>query len=109
MVRYPRRFDAKLLARYLKEERGSGEGPAYNPWVQIYNFASEGLSSIVPGWKTEGRDHHLLSTLELHFFYLGEWSRKVIDIREQFPLLSFDKKRPPLEETLAIPTSCATS
>jgi len=102
MQRYPKRFDAKLLARYLKEGRGTGEGAQYTPWVQIYDFPSEGLSSIVSGWKTNGRDHHLLSTMELHFFYLANWSRKVIDIREQFPLLSFGSKRPPLEETLAI-------
>jgi len=102
MVRYPKRFDAKLLARYLKEGRGSGEGAAYNPWIHIYDLPSDGLSSIVPGWKTGGREHHLLSTQELHFHYLAQWSRKVVDIREQYPLLSFDSKRPPLEETLAI-------
>ncbi len=51
-VRYPKRFDAKLLKRYLKEGRGTGEGALYNPWVQIYDLPSEGLSSIVPGWKT---------------------------------------------------------
>ncbi len=34
-VRYPKRFDAKLLKRYLKEGRGTGEGALYNPWVQI--------------------------------------------------------------------------
>ncbi len=101
-VRYPKRFDAKLLKRYLKEGRGTGEGASYIPWVQIYDLPSEGLSSIVPGWKTEGRDHHLLSTLELYFFYLASWSRKIVDIREQFPLLSFNRKQPPLEETLAI-------
>jgi hypothetical protein len=101
-VRYPKRFDAKLLKRYLKEKRGEGEGASYIPWVKIYDLPSEGLSSIVPGWKTEGRDHHVLSTLELYFFYLASWSHKVVDIREQFPLLSFDRKRPPLEETLAI-------
>ncbi len=101
-VRYPKQFDAKLLKRYLKEERGKGEGALYNPWIHIYDLPSDGLSSIVPGWKTEGRDHHLLSNMELRFFYLSSWARKVIDIREQFPLLSFDSKRPPLEETLTI-------
>ena len=101
-VRYPKRFDAKLLKRYLKEKRGEGEGASYNPWIHIYDLPSEGLSSIVPGWKTEGRGHHVLSTMELHLLYLGSWSRKIVDIREQFPLLSFDRKRPPLEETLAI-------
>ncbi len=97
-VRYPKRFDAKLLKRYLKEKRGEGEGASYNPWVQIYDLPSEGLSSIVPGWKTEGRDHHVLSTLELYFLYLGSWSRKVVDIREQFPLLAERKIRHPRDD-----------
>jgi hypothetical protein len=99
---YPKRFDAKLLARYLKEGRGTGEGRLYNPWIHIYDLPSKGLSSIVPGWKTGGREHHLLSTLELSFFYLAEWSNKIVDIREQFPLLSRENIRAPLEETLAI-------
>src|SRR5947209_10059416 len=81
--------------------RGEGEGDFYNPWIHIYDLPSDGLSSIVSGWKTEGRDHHLLSNLELYLFYLSSWSRKVVDIREQFPLLS-DPKKSPLEETLAI-------
>jgi TnsA endonuclease N terminal/TnsA endonuclease C terminal len=102
MGRYAKRFDAKLLARYLKEGRGTGEGHLYNPWIHIYDLPSKGLSSIVPGWKTGGREHHLLSMLELSFFYLAEWSNKIIDIREQFPLLSRDHKCSPLEETLAI-------
>jgi hypothetical protein len=101
-VRYPKQFNAKLLKRYLKEGRGTGEGALYIPWVQIYDLPSDGLSSIMPGWKTEGRDHHLLSNMELNFFLIANWARKIIDIREQYPLLSFDRKRPPLEETLAI-------
>lgn len=101
-VRYPKQFNAKLLKRYLKEGRGTGEGFSYIPWIQIYDLPSEGLSSIMPGWKTEGRDHHLLSNMELYFFLIANWARKVVDIREQYPLLSFDRKRPPLEETLAI-------
>jgi len=100
-VRYPKRFDAKLLKRYLKEGRGSSEGASYIPGVQIYDLPSDGLASIVSGWETEGRDHHVLSTLEVYFSYSASWSRKVVDIREQFPLLS-NPKRPTLEETLAV-------
>lgn len=101
MTRYPKKFDAKLLERYLKEGRGVGEGAQYNPWVHIYDLPSIGLSSIVPGWTT-GREHHVLSNTELGLFLLSDWSRKIIDIREQFPLLSADLKNAPLEETLAI-------
>jgi hypothetical protein len=45
------------------------------------------------GWKT-GREHHFLSQLELRYFFLLEWSKTVVDIREQFPL--------DLDETLAL-------
>ena len=45
------------------------------------------------------RVHHFLSQLELNYFYLLEWSEKVVDIREQYPLL-------PIEETVAIAQQC---
>ena len=48
----------------------------------------------IKGWKS-GRVHHLLSLLELRWFYVLDWNLEVIDVREQYPLL-------PLEETLAI-------
>jgi len=101
VARYIRHFDEKILMRYLKEGRGQGEGALYNPWIHIYDLPSMGLSSLIPGWTT-GRDHHVLSNMEAHFLNLADWSSKVIDIREQFPLLSFDRNRPPLEETTAI-------
>ena len=37
--------------------------------------------------KTTGRIHHLLSNMELSYFYILDWSDKVCDIREQYPLL----------------------
>ena len=45
----------------------------------------KGLSTRIRGWKTN-RVHQFLSKLELSYFYLFEWSKSVIDIREQFPL-----------------------
>jgi hypothetical protein len=47
--------------------------------------ASEGRAWRIKGWKT-GRDHHLLSNNERNLFYIFDWSRIVVDIREQFPL-----------------------
>ena len=38
------------------------------------------------GWK-HGRIHHLLSRPETNYFYCVEWEDRVVDIREQFPLL----------------------
>ena len=34
-----------------------------------------------------GSIHHLLSNVELSYFYILDWSDKVYDIREQYPLL----------------------
>lgn len=73
------------IARLIKEGRGSGELNHYLPWLKIHEVPSEGRSHRPRGWKTN-RIHHFLSDLELSYFYYLEWSKKVIDIREQFPL-----------------------
>ena len=64
---------------------GRGEGGLYQPWLTVQSFPSRGRSHRIKGWKT-ARLHHLLSDLELNYFYLLEWSSKVVDIREQYPL-----------------------
>lgn len=70
--------------RYLKEDRGQGEGKNYVPWIKIQDFPSVGRSHRIPGWKT-GRVHHLFSDQEKRTFFIFEWSDIVIDIREQYP------------------------
>lgn len=55
------------------------------PYLRIQDVPSTGLVTRVRGWKT-GRVHHLLSKLERMFFFTLEWSRFVVDIREQYPL-----------------------
>jgi TnsA endonuclease N terminal/TnsA endonuclease C terminal len=79
--------------RRSKEGRGVGTGVNYMPYLLIHDVPSIGLASRVWGWKTN-RIHHLLSRLELKFFYTLEWRPNVFDIREQFPLYR--------DETLAI-------
>lgn len=78
----------------IKEGRGQGTLAEYLPWLTIHDLASLGVSSRVRGFTT-GRIHHLLSGFETAFFYILDASDKVLDIREQFPLL-------PLESTLRI-------
>ncbi len=75
--------------RYKKEGRGQGEGSSYTPWIKISDFSSEGRVLRGLGWKTN-REHHLLSDGEARLFYLCEWSDRIVDIREQFPLLDLD-------------------
>ncbi|HEV7926546.1 MAG TPA: TnsA endonuclease N-terminal domain-containing protein [Verrucomicrobiae bacterium] len=78
----------------MKEGRGQGRGADYKPWLLVQSFSSLGYSSRALSRKT-GREHHLMSNLELDFFLILDLSPRVVDIREQFPLL-------PVAETMAI-------
>jgi hypothetical protein len=85
MAKRARTWNKAKYERYLKEGRGQGEGSSYCPWISVHDFSSQGTISRIAGHKT-GRVHHFLSRNELNYFFLLEWSDKVLDIREQFPL-----------------------
>ncbi|EEP55107.1 TnsA endonuclease N-terminal domain-containing protein [Clostridium butyricum] len=89
-----KRERSKDIEKMIKEGRGTGIGKDYIPWIRIQDIASKGRVTRVKGIKT-GRQHELLSDMERNYFYFLEFASKVIDIREQYPLL-------PLEETLSI-------
>jgi hypothetical protein len=93
MAKRKRENNEKQNNKKKKDKRGQGHFDQYKPWLTIQDVASLGLATRVKGIKT-GRLHHLLSTLELDYFYLLDWSEEVIDIREQYPL--------DLPETLAL-------
>jgi hypothetical protein len=80
--------------KWIKEGRGQGEGENYKPWLTIQDVPSNGVVSRENSW-TVGRIHHLMSRLELNYFYVLDWSDAVVDIREQYPLL-------PIERTIEI-------
>lgn len=86
MAKRIRRWSETTYRKYLSAKRGQGEGPSYQPWVQVQDFASKGTISRIAGRKT-GRLHHFMSSGEKDYFYLLEWADDVVDIREQFPLL----------------------
>jgi hypothetical protein len=92
-MRGKRQTTLNLIEKRYAEGRGQGRGAAYKPWLYIQDVPSQGLATRIRGWKTK-REHHLLSKLELLFFFLLEWSAAIIDIREQYPL--------DLSETLVI-------
>lgn len=94
MAKRKRRIDARSVEKRMKEGRGEGDGGDYNPWLHIQDVPSLGTVTRIKGWKT-GRVHHLLSRLELAYFYLLEWDLDVVDIREQYPLT-------PLEDVMAL-------
>lgn len=76
------------IERRIAQGRGSGEGEQYRPWLYVHEVSSRGRSHKIPGVKIH-RTHHLLSDLEAHFLRLAEFSQRVTDIREQFPLLPY--------------------
>ena len=86
MSKRSRTWNEAKYRKYLAEGRGQGTLADYKPWVQIQDFPSKGVVSRVKG-RTTGRVHHLMSNLELRYFYLLDWSDKSADIREQFPLI----------------------
>ena len=98
MAKRKRLTTEKTIRNKIREGRGVGRLADYQPWLRIQDVPSQGLACRSKGWKTQ-RVHHVLSLLELRHFYVLEWAPRVLDIREQFPLL-------PLEETIAIATSC---
>lgn len=85
------------IDRRLREGRGHGQGADYKPFIYTRDVSSLGRSHRLPGSKTR-RLHHLLSDLELAIFLILDWSPRVIDIREQFPLR--------VEDTVRIAEEC---
>ena len=89
MAKHSRVWNREKYEEYIREGRGQGTGLEYKAWIRIQNFASHGVVSRIKGRKTN-RVHDLMSNNELAYFYLLDWSDKVLDIREQYPLLDLD-------------------
>ena len=94
MAKHRAKWNCGRYHRLIEQGRGQGTGKDYKPWITIHDLASRGVVSRTPGRKTH-RIHHLLSRNETAFFYILDASEKVIDIREQYPLL-------PVTETVGI-------
>lgn len=84
----------RSILRRISQGRGQGKGSAYMPWLTVRDKASRGYSTRIKGWKTD-RVHHFFNRLERSYFATLEWSPRISDIREHYPLL-------PLELTMAI-------
>jgi TnsA-like endonuclease N terminal len=98
MARNRRQTGEEAIQKLIREGKGQRERAEYQPWLNVRDVPSRGLSTRRKGWKT-GRVHHFLSKLEKRYFHTLEWSKIVTDIREQYPLLQ-------LEETLDIAKQC---
>jgi hypothetical protein len=89
-----RDWTAAKIERRIKEGRGQGYGREYKPWLTIHDVPSNGVVTRMKSW-TVGRIHHLMSNFERSYFFMADWSDRITDIREQFPLL-------PLQRTIEI-------
>jgi hypothetical protein len=96
----PRRTDNQHrpdIARQIKQGFGQGQGAQYKPWKLVQNTSTQGLATQEKGWKTD-RPHHFLNILHFKFFLVCEWSLRVTDIREYYPLS--------IEDTVHIAKEC---
>jgi hypothetical protein len=85
-----REWTLSKLEKWIREGRGQGSQENYKPWLTIQDVPSIGRVSREQGI-TVNRIHHFMSDLELDYFLLLDWSEKVIDIREQYPILEYEK------------------
>ncbi|KHL96793.1 hypothetical protein QW71_05195 [Paenibacillus sp. IHB B 3415] len=91
MAKRRRRTTAATIARRIKEGRGQGHFKEYKPWLTIHDVPSLGVVTRVLGWKSRRLHHYFSEHFELAHHYQMEWALDVIDIREQYPLLSLEK------------------
>ncbi|QSO48418.1 TnsA endonuclease C-terminal domain-containing protein [Alicyclobacillus mengziensis] len=75
------------MNKWLMEGRGQGTEKTYVPWTKISDFPSIGRATRIFGVKIP-RIYHLQSDNQLRCFLLFEWSDRVVDLRESFPLLN---------------------
>lgn len=94
-----REWKDSTLKRFIQEGRGVGEGKDYKPWLQVQDVKSRGRSTRIFSHKTQ-RVIHLLSDLQLHYYYLLEFDGAVIDIREHYPLLDLHEQNLPFDAKL---------
>lgn len=81
-----RRFKTQAdVDRYVADGNGSGEGESYKPWLRVQDVPSRGRSRKVQGMKVN-RIHQVFSDLEYRYLTVLEFSERVVDIREQYPL-----------------------
>jgi len=85
MAKRKRENNEKQNEKRIKEGRGQGDFENYKPWLKIQDVASQGVVTRIKGVKSS-RTHHTLSTLELDFLFLLDWSENIVEVKEQYPL-----------------------
>lgn len=86
MIRIRGGLDAARIARFRKQGRGQGENSLYKPWLQTHDVtAPYDRKTKIFGQKSQ-RVHHLFNDIECDAVTLIDWSPRVTDIRERYPL-----------------------
>ena len=69
----------------FKQNRGTGSGANYLPWITTHEFASSGTTANPIDWRT-GRTVHLLSQGELIAWLILNFDDETYEVKEQYPL-----------------------
>jgi hypothetical protein len=81
------KFTDELMETWLAAGKGQGEGELYKPWLNIYDFASMGQSTIIPS-VLYNRGIHVFSLKENYHLKSRHFLKyPVTKEYEQFPLL----------------------
>ncbi len=80
------KWSEEKISRWMKEGRGQGEGPNYEPWLAVQDvLGNQGRCHRIPSPKL-GRHVELMSDVERAAFLIVERSRWVTEAKEQYPL-----------------------
>lgn len=93
LMRKTKRFTPTVIARFVRQGRGTGTFEAYLPWHQVSRGdpSSEGRSHLLK-WRDRLRE--LLSDGELGAQYFATMLQNLVDSLEQFPLSVEDSAHP---------------
>lgn len=86
VMKYRGKWTEQSIDKRIKKGYGQGYKENYKPWLTVQDVPSIGVVTRAKG-KIVPRVYHFMSKLEHQYFCILEWSNKVRDIREQFPLL----------------------
>ena len=99
MAKRNNKWTQKKYDVFMKNKSWELSGKDYIPTLTINTFSSRGRVTRIKGWKT-GRVHYIHSDIMLRYFYILDYTDKVIineeeynivDIREHFPLYDLDQ------------------
>lgn len=84
-MKYRFKWTEQAIERRIKKGLGQGYKENYKPWLTVQDVPSIGVVTRAKG-RVVPRVYHFMSKLEYQYFCILEWSNKVKDVREQFPM-----------------------